>query len=961
MKKRNKWIISSALLVVIILTIAIVNVTRPKEELGFEYAKNLYQQENINSPQNVLQSINLTNGVTINDPLYNGDVVVLDYNTSASFNVILEEAGVYNLLLNLYVRGNGLNDNNYSLVINDVLVSEKVNVYTSWQNEFEPYETDLNGNDIMPMQVKVEAYEKQFAQDFLNKLSKPLALYFESGLNTILITMTTGNIFIAGGEVVSIKQTISYEQYLNSHSSSNVDASMQIYEAEYPYTKNDNSIEHRVSKDVNVTPYQTKELKLNTIVLSKADFTQSLTYQIEAPETGYYALAVNYYNSIANKATFFRFAINGEVPFGELYHYPLFANKKFNVHRLGESFGDEPFKIYLEKGLNLFSITTDATVFSPITDGLSQISEAISSIYLQLRTLSVQEGDTSREWTPEEDFPGIVDLLTSYSLELKNYYDLAQKYNGSNLVNQGSSYIQSAYQTLLSLLKKPQYLPNNNATLAEGSGSISQNISAASLYFTNSEVSFDKVILASLHDKTIYEEKSSWFSFWEGVKRFFGSFAPTLTYTDEDALEIWVSRPTMYVDLMQDLADSTFTKNTGIKVNFVRLADEGKIILSSAAGSSPDAVLGLSNWLPYELGIRHLTYDLRKFSDYNKTIKQFSPGALIPLVADDIGLGLPETQDFYVTFYRHDLINAAGISVPNTWDEVINLLPSLQRKGMNYYVPLSSSVASKSIMTTAPFIQQMGGELFKYNDDYSISTSIDSPQGIDAVKLMTNLYLLYGVPLQVNNFFDSFRNGSLPIGVSTLETYLKLQYAAPELTGKWDIALAPGMEDENGQINRYYAGSATSMIMMNKAKDINQTWELMKWWSSAEIQTEFSNNLRKMYGSEYIYNSANLNAFMNSTLPENHKQIILAQWEHLKEYPRVPGWYMLERELSNTWNNVVLGGENVRTSLDAAIITMNKEIRRKMLEFGYLSQTGEVLKIYKFANLEDIKGWQQQA
>ena len=80
----------------------------------------------------------------------------------------------------------------------------------------------------------------------------------------------------------------------------------------------------------------------------------------------------------------------------------------------------------------------------------------------------------------------------------------------------------------------------------------------------------------------------------------------------------------------------------------------------------------------------------------------------------------------------------------------------------------------------------------------------------------------------------------------------------------------------------------------------------------------------------------------------------------LKEYPRVPGWYMLERELSNTWNNVVLRGANVRTALDAAVVTINREIKRKLIEFGYLSQNGVVLKPYKVANIDEIKEWQRQ-
>jgi ABC-type glycerol-3-phosphate transport system substrate-binding protein len=44
------------------------------------------------------------------------------------------------------------------------------------------------------------------------------------------------------------------------------------------------------------------------------------------------------------------------------------------------------------------------------------------------------------------------------------------------------------------------------------------------------------------------------------------------------------------------MVDSTFTKSTGIKVNFERLSDEGKLILSAAAGTTPDAVVG-----PFEL------------------------------------------------------------------------------------------------------------------------------------------------------------------------------------------------------------------------------------------------------------------------------------------------------------------------------------------------------------------------
>jgi hypothetical protein len=50
---------------------------------------------------------------------------------------------------------------------------------------------------------------------------------------------------------------------------------------------------------------------------------------------------------------------------------------------------------------------------------------------------------------------------------------------------------------------------------------------------------------------------------------------------------------------------------------------------------------------------------------------------------------------------------------------------------------------------------------------------------------MTDLYLVYGLSQNVPNFFNAFRSGSVPIGVSNFATYLQLQQGAPELNGRW--------------------------------------------------------------------------------------------------------------------------------------------------------------------------------
>lgn len=66
---------------------------------------------------------------------------------------------------------------------------------------------------------------------------------------------------------------------------------------------------------------------------------------------------------------------------------------------------------------------------------------------------------------------------------------------------------------------------------------------------------------------------------------------------------------------------------------------------------------------------------------------------------------------------------------------------------------------------------------------------------------------------------------------------------------------------------------------------------------------------------------------------------------------------MVERELSNTLNNVVFYDANLRSTMTDSILKMNKEISRKMLEFGYINQQGESLKPFIIPNRSVVEGW----
>lgn len=77
--------------------------------------------------------------------------------------------------------------------------------------------------------------------------------------------------------------------------------------------------------------------------------------------------------------------------------------------------------------------------------------------------------------------------------------------------------------------------------------------------------------------------------------------------------------------------------------------------------------------------------------------------------------------------------------------------------------------------------------------------------------------------------------------------------------------------------------------------------------------------------------------------------------ENIQETPRIPGTYMLERELSNVYVEVVMNGGILRTELDGAIKRIDRETERKLKEFGYMNSSGESVKDYIVPSVKNVK------
>jgi ABC-type glycerol-3-phosphate transport system substrate-binding protein len=272
---------------------------------------------------------------------------------------------------------------------------------------------------------------------------------------------------------------------------------------------------------------------------------------------------------------------------------------------------------------------------------------------------------------------------------------------------------------------------------------------------------------------------------------------------------------------------------------------------------------------------------------------------------------------------------------------------------MNFYSMLSSTNAFKAFVLTMPFINQFGGKIIA---DDALSAAYDDPNTINALTFMTDLYTTYSLPLEVGSFYNEFRYGRLPIGIGDFGMYISLLHAAPEIAGLWNVAPLPG-HLQHGQVNRAFDGSSTSAMIFKNSTKTDQAWSFLKWWTEASTQLDYAENLISAYGPEYLWNTSNRDAFAQMSWDKNHQNVMLEQWAWIQDTAKTPAAYMLERELSNIWNKVVYNGVNLRTAIEDSLIISNKEIRRKMLEFGFIDRQGNVLRSYQLPTLETLHLW----
>ena len=324
----------------------------------------------------------------------------------------------------------------------------------------------------------------------------------------------------------------------------------------------------------------------------------------------------------------------------------------------------------------------------------------------------------------------------------------------------------------------------------------------------------------------------------------------------------------------------------------------------------------------------------------------FVPAATETLTLLEKSYGLPQTMAFSMMFYRMDVLAELNLQIPETWTDLLELLPVLQSNnmeiGVSYVLALDFMLYQKGGSMWYYADPESDDPQFKLNPEYAGSKiALDTDIAKESFEYVCRMFSDYSFPISYDSA-NRFRTGEMPSLIGSYEDlYNKLVVYATEIEGLWEFSPLPGCEttDKDGRImsiNYDSLATVTASVMLHgcEGEERFAAWQYMQWQTSESVQAEYGNRMVAILGPSAKYETANINAIDDLSWTADEKNAIMDQIKHMSSIVNYPGSYYISRYVKFAFLDAVNKGADPVEALSSYIDAINAEITRKREEFG---------------------------
>lgn len=248
-----------------------------------------------------------------------------------------------------------------------------------------------------------------------------------------------------------------------------------------------------------------------------------------------------------------------------------------------------------------------------------------------------------------------------------------------------------------------------------------------------------------------------------------------------------------------------------------------KLLLGSATGELPDLIL-IDNPYHQMLAAAGMLEDISERVQVWGEKDLYFPEAWASNEYKGKVYGIPMGSNNLLLYYNADMLHAAGLKPPSTWEELKDAAKKLTKPGV-YGFQVTAVHNEQSIFSFLPFVWQSGSELKDFN----------SPGTVEAVKLWKEMVdngtmskdILHQDLLTTNVQFLSGHVAMMINGGWMMEILER------EATFKWGVVKMPKNKDEATTLG----GENWAITSTSKQKDV--AWDFIRFSQGKENLKEF--------------------------------------------------------------------------------------------------------------------------
>jgi multiple sugar transport system substrate-binding protein len=327
-----------------------------------------------------------------------------------------------------------------------------------------------------------------------------------------------------------------------------------------------------------------------------------------------------------------------------------------------------------------------------------------------------------------------------------------------------------------------------------------------------------------------------------------------------------------------------------------------KLITAVAGDQLPDLVRADIGWVPELADLGVLVPLSDEMPDFQALADATYPGSLATNKWKDAYYGLPLDTNTRVTLYNSTALDAAGVDVPTTVEDLVAAAPALKAAGS--YAFADNGASGWNVL---PWIWSAGGDIT--NEDVTEATGyLNSPESVQGIQTLVNLYKDGYMPDIILGDSGGLATSD-GLAQGTYATILDGPWMYPIFAGQYPDFTLSAAQVPAGDGGSISVVGGEDIVLTQSSENKAAAAEFLRYLLSEDAQLEMAKVGQMSVLSSLGDGLENINAYYAP---------FVEQLATARPRPVTPAWTKIDAILQDEIRAAIKGEKTVQEALDSA-------------------------------------------